>query len=121
MNEFSGSWVRRRGVMVPVLDEPAKTLCRVCGAVSPVGLCRPCKDSQRVRVHGSHAGYAQHARRNELPCRACSDAEKAYQGARYRKGSLSPTDRLWCERAAIRGSWSLAERQARVSLTNVSI
>lgn len=112
--EFQGKWVRRAGIMVPVLDEPEpKTLCRVCGAPCPVGLCRPCKDSDRKRVHGSHAGYAQHQRRNELPCRACSDAEKVYQRARYKRGQLSAVDRAWAEKAAVRGSWFQAERVNR--------
>lgn len=115
MNEFQGSWVRRRGVMVPVLDEPEpKTLCRVCGNPCPVGLCRPCKDSQRVRVHGNHAGFNQHQRRHENPCQACSDGEKAYRASRYRKGSMSKTDMAWAEKTAVRGSWMLDERTNRM-------
>lgn len=112
--DFQGSWVRRRGVLVPVLDEPTKVLCRVCGNPCPVGLCRPCKDSDRVRVHGSHAGYAQHKRRNELPCRSCSDAEKTYQGARYKRGQLSDVDRRWCERQAVKWSWIADTKTNRV-------
>lgn len=103
--EFQGQWVRRAGILVPVIDEAPKVLCRVCGCVSPVGLCRQCRDSARVRVHGSHAGFAQHKRRNELPCRVCSDAEKLYQRARYSRGQLSDQTRDWCERQAVKWSW----------------
>lgn len=115
MNEFAGSWVRKGGVLVPVLPvEEPKRLCSVCGNPSPVGLCRPCKDSSRERVHGSHAGFNQHKRRHELPCQACSDAEKVYQNRRYRKGSLSDVDRRWCERQAVKWSWWQAEKANRV-------
>lgn len=106
MNEFTGSWVRRGGIMVPVLAEPEpKTLCRVCGCLSPVGLCRPCRDSSREREHGTHAGFNQHQRRFENPCQACSDAEKIYQGARYRRGQLSKVDRQWAEKNFVKYSW----------------
>lgn len=115
MNEFSGSWIRRGGVLVPVMpDEKPPMLCRVCGAVSPVGLCRPCKDSSRQRVHGSHAGFNQHQRRNENPCQLCSDAEKVYRASRYRKGSLSARDLAWAEKAAVLGSWLQDERTNRM-------
>ena len=115
MNEYTGSWrVRPGGVRVPVLEpEPTKILCRVCGAVSPVGLCRPCRESVRERVHGSHAGYAQHKRRNEPPCQACSDAEKAYQRARYRRGQLSDETRKWCEKQAVAWSWVMDTKANR--------
>lgn len=113
-------WQRRGLIHVPVVDEPVRVLCRVCGAVSPVGLCRPCRESSRKREHGTHAGYAQHRRRNELPCEACSIAEKAYQGARYRRGQLSPVDMAWAERNAVQHSWRMDARQNRTSaiLTN---
>lgn len=115
MNEFQGSWVRKGGVLVPVFpDEKPKIVCKVCGVPSPVGLCRPCRDSSRERVHGSHAGFAQHQRRHENPCQACSDAEKVYQSARYRRGQLSKTDRAWAEKAAVRGSWLMDTRTNRV-------
>lgn len=115
MNDFSGRWVRRGGVLVPVLEPaPPKQRCRVCGGYARTGLCAPCKESTRERVHGSHAGYAQHKRRNELPCQACSDAEKVYQGKRYRRGQLSKTDRAWAEKAAVRGSWVMDERTNRM-------
>lgn len=105
MNEFTGQWVQRRGVMVPVIvDEPKrKQSCRVCGTYARTGICRPCSESSRQRVHGSHAGFAQHTRRNELPCEACSIAERAYQRGRYRRGQLSDVDRAWCEKQA--GKW----------------
>lgn len=106
MNEFSGSWIRRGGVLVPVMpDEKPPMLCRVCGSPCLVEVCRPCKDSSRQRVHGSHAGWNQHQRRNEPPCQACSDAEKTYQGKRYRRGQMSTIDRAWCERQAVKWSW----------------
>lgn len=112
MNDFR--WVKRPGgVMVPVVDEPPKRLCRVCGSVSPVGLCRPCKDSARKREHGTHAGFNQHKRRHEQPCGECRAAEKVYQGKRYRKGQLSETDRAWCERQAVKWSWVLDTRANR--------
>lgn len=106
-------WQRRGLIQVPVVDEPERELCRVCGVVSPVGLCRPCRDSARVRVHGSHAGFNQHKRRHENPCEACSVAEKVYQGKRYRRGQLSKRDREWAEKAAVRGSWLLDSRLNR--------
>jgi hypothetical protein len=107
-------WERRGMIRVPVVeDEPTKTLCKVCGCPSPVGLCRPCRDSQRVRVHGSHSGFNQHQRRNELPCLACSDAERVYQGKRYRKGSLSAVDREWAQKNAVKSSWELDTRTNR--------
>lgn len=114
MNEFQGSWVRRGGVLVAVKPDPPQPMCLTCGQVPAVGKCEACKDSSRKRVHGSHAGFAQHKRRNEPPCRACSDAEKIYQGSRYRRGSLSKTDLAWAEKAAIRGSWLQDERTNRM-------
>lgn len=121
MNEFQGSWIRRGGVLVPVMpDEGPKQTCRVCGSPSPVEVCRPCKDSARLRVHGNHAGFNQHARRHEPPCRACSDAEKTYQGSRYRRGQLSPVDRAWAEKQAVKWSWIYETRtNRRVRLTNI--
>lgn len=111
---FNGRWVQRRGVRVPLVEpEPVRVTCKVCGVPSPVGLCRPCRDSSRTRVHGSHAGHAQHVRRNERPCKACSDAEKLYQDGRYRKGQLSAVDRDWAERHAVKHSWLVAERANR--------
>lgn len=107
-------WQRRGMIQVPVIDEePDRILCRVCGVVSVVGLCRPCRDSSRVREHGSHAGFNQHKRRNERPCLDCVAAERVYQGARYRRGQLSERDRLWCERNAVQGSWLQYERDNR--------
>jgi hypothetical protein len=110
---YNGQWARRGLIHVPVVDEPVRELCSVCGCVSPVGLCRPCRDSARVRVHGSHAGFAQHKRRNELPCQECSVAEKVYQGKRYRRGSLSKRDFEWAEKAAVKGSWVLDSKLNR--------
>lgn len=119
MNEFR--WERRGLIQVPVVDEPVLVLCRVCGGVSPVGLCRPCRDSARERVHGSHAGFAQHKRRNELPCRECSVAEKAYQGKRYRRGQLSKRDREWAEKNAVKSSWEQFNRDnLRASVSNTT-
>lgn len=117
---FSGQWVTRPGgVRVPVVETTKpKPMCLTCGQVPAIGRCGACKDSDRVRVHGNHAGFNQHARRHEPPCRSCSDAEKTYQGKRYRKGSLSPTDRAWAEKAAVRWSWVFQERANRASLTN---
>lgn len=120
MNEFQGQWVKRRGVMIPVPDEPKrKQSCRVCGTYARTGICRPCSESSRQRVHGSHAGFAQHTRRNELPCEACSIAEKAYQRGRYRRGQLSDVDRAWCEKNAVKSSWAIDERtHRRASVTS---
>lgn len=120
MTEFR--WQRRGLIQVPVVeDEPVRVLCRVCGEPSPVGLCRPCRDSARVRVHGSHAGFAQHKRRNELPCRECSVAEKVYQGKRYRRGQLSKTDLEWAEKNAVKSSWELDTRtNRRASVSNTT-
>lgn len=107
--EFTGRWVLRGGIRVPIIiEEPApKNLCRVCGNVTPLDVCRPCRDSSRKREHGSHTGYNQHKRRFEKPCDACRVAEKAYQGKRYKRGQLSERDRAWCEKAAVIGSWRL--------------
>lgn len=33
----------------------------------------------RPQRHGDHAGFAAHRYRNEEPCRACREAERAYQ------------------------------------------
>lgn len=113
--EFQGSWVRRGGIMVPVLaPEPVKITCKVCGAPGPAALCRPCRESLRERVHGSRAGFAQHRRRNEPPCQACSDAEKVYQRARYRPGQLSKTDLAWCEKQAEKWERLMFERTNRM-------
>lgn len=121
---FTGQWVTRPGgVRVPVIvDEPKrKQSCRVCGTYARTGLCRPCKESTRSRVHGSHAGFNQHTRRNELPCEACSIAEKAYQRGRYRRGQLSDVDRAWCEKNAVKWSWSVDTRTNRhASVANTS-
>lgn len=115
---FAGTWQLRNGVRVPVAPvETPKTLCRVCGGISPVGLCRPCRDSSRKREHGSHNGFNQHQRRFEDPCQACSDAEKVYQGARYRRGSLRPVDLAWAEKNAVAWSWTFAAANARVTST----
>lgn len=112
---YAGSWAKtgmiHRGVPEP---EPVKVLCRVCGGPSPVGLCRPCQDSTRERVHGSHNGFNQHKWHHELPCQECSKAEKVYQGAR---GKLSGTNRRWADRNAVAHSWRLAERHARLTNT----
>lgn len=118
--EFTGSWVRRGGVLVPVLKpEPEKITCKVCGAPGPAALCRPCRDSSRQREHGTHAGFNQHQRRHENPCQACSDAEKLYQGARYRRGQLSKVDRQWCEKQAVRFSWWVdTQTNRRASVAN---
>lgn len=114
MNDFEGTWVRRGGVMVPVIeDTEPKVLCRVCGCPSPVGLCRPCRDSSRVRVHGNHAGFNQHQRRHEPPCQACADGERVYQNSRWKPGRLSKTDREWCEKNAVKSSWLLDTRTNR--------
>lgn len=115
---FAGRWVTRPGgVRVPVIDpEPERVLCSVCGCVSPVGLCRACRDSTRERVHGSHAGFNQHQRRHEPPCQACSDAEKVYQNRRWVRGRLSDVDRAWCERVAVESSWVLDTRMNRSSV-----
>lgn len=112
---FAGQWVMRPGgVRVPVIDEPLpKALCRVCGCVSVAPVCRPCRDSARVRVHGSHAGWNQHQRRNEPPCQACSDAEKVYQGKRYKRGQLSTVDRAWAEKTAVKWSWIFDQKTNR--------
>lgn len=118
MNEIR--WQRRGMIHIPVIEEePERVLCRVCGAVSPVGLCRACRDSARVRVHGSHAGFAQHKRRNELPCQSCSDAEKAYQRSRYRRGSLSPVDLAWAEKQEETWQRLVYERTNRASIPNI--
>lgn len=107
-------WQRRGLIHIPVVeDEPERKLCRVCGVVSPVGLCRACRDSSRKREHGSHAGFNQHKRRFELPCESCSVAEKTYQGKRYRRGSLSAVDMAWAERNATKHSWGWATKQNR--------
>lgn len=50
-----------------------------------------------------------------MVCQDCSDAEKVYQGARYRPGSLSKADREWCEKNSVRHSWELACRYARLT------
>lgn len=113
MNEFTGRWELRGGIRVPVMEEPVKNLCRVCGAVTPLPVCRPCRDSSRKREHGSHTGYNQHKRRFESPCDACRVAEKAYQGKRYKRGQLSERDRVWCEEQAVKWSWVVAERANR--------
>lgn len=118
MNEFQGTWKRRGLVHVPVIDdEPPKPKqsCRVCGGYARTGLCRPCKESTRVRVHGSHSGFNQHKRRNELPCQACSDAEATYQRKRYRRGALSPRDLAWAEKDAVKSSWLLDTKRNRTS------
>lgn len=115
---FAGQWVTRPGgVRVPVLDEKPKRKqsCRVCGGYARTGLCRPCKESTRVRVHGSHSGFNQHMRRYELPCEACSDAEKVYQNKRYRRGQLSKVDRAWAELDAVKSSWRLDIKRNRTS------
>jgi hypothetical protein len=120
-DEFNGRWERRGGILRPVLDPaPDKILCRVCGSTGPAALCRPCRESSTQRVHGSHAGFAQHQRRHENPCQACSDAEKVYQGARYRRGQLSKVDREWCEKQAVKGSWLLDERTNRRASVTVT-
>lgn len=111
MNEIR--WERRGLIQVPVVDEPERELCRVCGCVSPVGLCRPCRDSSRERVHGSHAGFNQHKRRMERPCVECVAAERLYQGKRYRRGQLSDVDRAWAEKNAVKSSWELDTRLNR--------
>lgn len=121
MNEFQGTWVRRGGVLVAVVeDEEPKVLCRVCGVPSPVGLCRPCRDSSRERVHGNHAGFNQHQRRHEAPCKACADAERVYQKGRWKKGYLQSRDREWAEKNAVKSSWMLdtrTNRRASVTIT----
>lgn len=107
-------WQRRGLIQVPVVEPgPDVQRCMVCGVPAIGGVCRPCRDSARVRVHGSHAGFAQHKRRNELPCQECSVAEKVYQGKRYRRGSLSKRDFEWAEKAAVRGSWLLDSKLNR--------
>lgn len=122
MNEYTGAWQQRGLIRVPVIkDEQPKTTCRVCGAVSPVGLCRPCRDSARKRVHGSHSGFNQHTRRNENPCEACSAAEKVYQNSRYRRGQLSEVDRRWCEKNVVKSSWEIDTRTNRhASVSNTT-
>lgn len=112
--EFSGSWVRKGGVLVPVMpDTLPKIVCKVCGGPSPAALCRPCRDSSRERVHGSHAGFAQHVRRNEKPCRSCELAEKEYHRKRRPRGRLSDETRSWCEKNAVKGSWEMDTRANR--------
>lgn len=121
MNEFQGRWVLRNGIRVPVPEPaPTKVLCWVCGGVAPTGLCRPCKDSMRERVHGSHAGFNQHQRRNEKPCGPCALAESEYQGKRYRRGQLSQVDLEWAEKNAVKSSWEMDTRtNRRASLTRI--
>lgn len=119
--EFQGQWVRKGGILVPVITDHVERTCRVCGCLSPVGLCRPCRDSSRKRVHGSHAGFNQHTRRHENPCQACSDAERVYQNKRYRRGQLSKVDREWCEKNAVKSSWiRFAQENRSVSVANTS-
>lgn len=117
---FEGRWVKRNGVMVSVTDAPPpKVTCKVCGAPGPAALCRPCRDSDRKRVHGSHAGFNQHQRNHEEPCTACAQSEREYQGKRYRRGQLSERDRSWAEKNAVKSSWELDTRtNRRVSVTN---
>ena len=119
---FAGQWVRKGGVLVPVFpDEKPKIVCKVCGGPSPAALCRPCRESDRKRVHGSHAGFAQHVRRNEKPCRSCELAEKEYQGKRYKRGQLSAETRVWCEKNAVKMSWEFDTRtNRRASVANTS-
>jgi hypothetical protein len=120
-DEFNGRWVRKGGVLVPVPDAgPPKVLCKVCGSPAPAALCRPCRESDRERVHGSHAGFNQHKRRNEPACWDCRQAEQAYQRARYTPGRLSAVDREWCEKAAVKGSWMLDERTNRSASVTVT-
>lgn len=122
MNEFTGSWVRRGGIMVPVLEpQPEKITCKVCGSPGPAALCRPCRESVRERVHGSHAGFNQHMRRFEQPCADCVTAERVYQKSRYRRGQLSKTDLAWCEKQAVVWSWVVDTRtNRRASVANTS-
>lgn len=116
-DEFTGTWiVKPGGLRVPVMEpEPDRTLCVVCGCVSPVGLCRKCRDHSRVRVHGTHAGFNQHTRRLEDPCAECAEAERIYQAQakRRQRHGLSAEDRAWCEQSAKRGARIQWERENR--------
>lgn len=125
-DEFTGTWiVKPGGLRIPVMEpEPDdRTLCAVCGCVSPVGLCRPCADSARVRVHGTHAGFNQHTRRLEDPCSECAEAERIYQAQakRRQRQGLSAVDRAWCEQAAIRGARVQWERENRRETPDTNI
>lgn len=51
---------------------------------------------------------------------ATVEGERVYQARRkraQRAGAMSPVDRVWAERNAVRESWRIAERHARIANT----
>lgn len=116
--EFEGTWKRRGLIRMPVIEDEnsPKNHCRVCGAVTPVEVCRPCRESVRVREHGTYAGYRQHQRRYEKACDPCKEANRVYQARRkraQRAGAMNPVDRLWAQKQAVAWSWLMDERANR--------
>lgn len=101
--EFQGSWVRRGGVLVPVMPDPVKKRGRNQRKVL--------FDWDDTQLRAAHSAYVSGDR--DLWTR---EGERLYNTGRKRVQSarLSKVDREWANRDAVRASWRLFEHTNRV-------
>lgn len=96
-------WERRGLVHVPIIDEP-----------SPGRPPKPTVgDWTDTRLREAHRRF-HNGVRDILTC----EGERVYQARRkraQRAGAMTPTDRVWAERNAVKESWRIEERRARVA------
>lgn len=106
--EFTGQWVRRGGVLVPVMPDPVKKPGR-----------KPRKvlfDWDETQLRAAHSAYVSGDR--DLWTR---EGERLYNTGRKRIQSarLSKIDLEWAERDAVKWSWEVDTRtNRRVSMAN---
>jgi hypothetical protein len=113
---FDGVWVLRNGIRVPV-PEPE---------TSEGGRPRKVTDGQVGRMvdlinwtpetlRAAHAAYVRGLRDVYTLAghREWNRLQKQQSRASAKAGRMNTTDRAWCERAAIAGSWLQAERENR--------
>lgn len=108
--EFQGSWVRRAGILVPVLDgapkggRPRKVTPGAVGRMIDLINWTP------ETVAAAHAAYGRGNRDVYVLA-----GQRVYDRERPRKRrGLDSETREWCRKQAVRGSWLQQERTNRM-------
>lgn len=123
--EFTGRWVLRGGIRVPVIEaEPEKPKRERPKPADPVGVLvaetvwtdETLTEAHRRHWHGYRDAWTLAGNRE------WDRRRKATTRARLAAGGMSATDLAWAERAAVRGSWMLDTRtNRRASVSNTTI